>query len=224
MLLTSFTGAQSTGKSTLLDMCMNMLFGNSETNAYSAVDRDKWVFIPEVTRLIKRQYGVNINEQGTDDTQLLILNQHLINTIQFKQNLKEQRNFYMMDRCIMDGYVYSKYLHNHGRIEDNTMNIAESMYQRLLPSLDAIFYTHPDDVDIHDDGERSIDPAFRNEIIDIYNDLLYNSSARYTLPSYPLRIGSQKWIIPHNVVVLKGTPSERMSLIKDKLKELGAKI
>lgn len=209
MLLTSFTGAQSTGKSTLLDMCMSMLFGNSETNAYNVVDRDKWVFIPEVTRLIKRQYGVNINEQGTDDTQLLILNQHLINTIQFKQNLLEQGNYYMMDRCIMDGYVYSKYLHNHGRIDDDTMNIAESMYRKLLPSLDAIFYTHPDDVSIHDDGERSIDPDFRNEIIDIYNDVLY---------------GNQKWIIPHNVVVLKGKPSERLDVIKSTLKDLGAKI
>ena len=209
MLLTSFTGAQSTGKSTLLDMCMSLLFGNSETDAYNAVNRDRWVFIPEVTRLIKRQYGVNINEQGTDDTQLLILNQHLINTIQFKQNLLDQGNYYMMDRCIMDGYVYSKYLHNHGRIEDNTMNIAESMYQRLIPSLDAIFYTHPDDVSIHDDGERSVDPRFRNEIIDIYNDVLY---------------GSQKWIVPHNVVVLKGTPSERMKTIVNTLRDLGAKI
>ena len=207
MLLTSFTGAQSTGKSTLLDMCRSLLFGNSETNAYNVVDRDKWVFIPEVTRLIKRQYGVNINEQGTDDTQLLILNQHLINTIQFKQNRMKQGKFYMMDRCIMDGYVYSKYLHNHGRIEDATMTIAESMYYRLLPSLDAIFYTHPDDVSIHDDGERSIDPGFRNEIIQIYDDLI-SAGSRY---------------IGHDFVVLKGTPSERMSLIKNKLKELGAK-
>lgn len=208
MLLTSFTGAQSTGKSTLLDMCMSMLFGNSETNAYKGVDRDKWVFIPEVTRMIKRQYGVNINEHGTDDTQLLILNQHLINTIQFKQNLLDEGKCYMMDRCIMDGYVYSKYLHNHGRIEDNTMNIAECMYRRLMPSLDAIFYTHPEDIPIHDDGERSIDPQFRNEIIQIYDDVLY---------------GGQKWVVPHNVVVLKGTPSERMNLIKNTLNELGAK-
>ena len=207
MLLTSFTGAQSTGKSTLLDMCMNLLFGNSETNAYNVVDRDKWIFIPEVTRLIKRQYGVNINEQGTDDTQLLILNQHLINTIQYKQNRNTGGKSYMMDRCIMDGYVYSRYLHNHGRIEDSTMNIAESMYYRLLPSLDAIFYTHPGDVDIHDDGERSIDPDFRNEIIQIYDDLI-SAGSHY---------------VGHDFGVLKGTPSERMSLIKDKLRELGAK-
>ena len=77
MILASFTGAQSTGKTTLLEMCMDLFFGNPENDAYDSPVRDKWTFIPEVTRLIKRQYGVNINEQGTDDTQLLILNQHL---------------------------------------------------------------------------------------------------------------------------------------------------
>lgn len=207
MLLVSFTGAQSTGKSTLLELCKDLLLPDPEWAAYGGHEAEyKWEFIPEVTRLIKRQYGVDINEQGTDDTQLLILNQHLINTIQFKQNLFNEGNYYMMDRCIMDGYVYSKYLHNHGRLEDATMAIAESMYQRLLPSLDAIFYTHPEDIPIHDDGERSIDPQFRNEIIQIYDDLLY---------------GSQKWIVPHNVVVLKGDPQARLEVILKKIKDLG---
>lgn len=112
----------------------------------------------------------------------------------------------MMDRCIMDGYVYSKYLHSHGRIEDSTMNIAESMYRRLLPSLDAIFYTHPEDIPIQDDGERSIDPDFRDEIISIYDDLR-----------------SEGWYgVGGDFVILKGTPVERMELIKAKLRELGA--
>lgn len=195
MLLASFTGAQSTGKSTLLDMCMDTLLVKSED----------WLFIPEVTRLIKRQYGVDINEQGIDDTQLLILNQHLINTVQYNRG----EHHYMMDRCIMDGYVYSKYLHTHGRITDDTMCIAECMYRRLLPSLDIIFYTHPVDVPIHDDGERSINPQFRDEIIQIYNDLIFDN---------------QKWVKIANLVVLKGTPSERMNVVTSTLKKLGVKL
>ena len=79
-------------------MCRDLMFGNPEEDAYDSPVRDRWTFIPEVTRLIKRQYGVNINEQGTDDTQLLILNQHLINTIQFKQNSFNEGVHYMMDR------------------------------------------------------------------------------------------------------------------------------
>lgn len=207
MLLTSFTGAQSTGKSTLLDMCRHALLPDPEWAAYSGHEyKQHWVFIPEVTRLIKREFHVDINEQGTDDTQLLIMNQHLINTIQFKNNLKRRGHYYMMDRCVMDGLVYSKYLHNHGRIEDCTYAVVESMYHRLLPSLDAIFYTHPEDIPIHDDGERSVNPQFRNEIIQIYDDVLY---------------GGQKWIIPSNVVVLKGNRYQRMETIMSKLRDLG---
>jgi hypothetical protein len=83
------------------------------------------------------------------------------------------------------------------------------MYERLLPSLDIIFYTHPEQIPIEVDGERSVDPQFREEIIQIYDDLLY---------------GGQKWIKLHNVVILKGTPTERMDTIKRKLYQLTSKI
>ena len=206
MLLVSFTGAQSTGKSTLLELCKESLFPDPEWAAYGGHDSEcKWKFIPEVTRLIKRQYGVSINESGTDDTQLLILNQHLINTLTFKQQMYEDSSHYMMDRCIMDGLVYSRYLHNHGRLEDATMAIAESMYQRLLPSLDAIFYTHPEDIPIHDDGERSVDPGFRDEIIEIYDSLISSGYHGVGL----------------NFHVLKGPPEDRLTTILKTLRELG---
>ena len=206
MLLTSFTGAQSTGKSTLLSMCKSKLLPDPEKAAYSGeVIKGHWVFIPEVTRLIKREFHVDINEQGSDDTQILIMNQHLINTIQFKNNLIKRGHYYMMDRCIMDCLVYSKYLHNHGRIEDCTYDVVQSMFHRLLPSLDAIFYTHPEDIPIHDDGERSVNPQFRNEIIEIYDDVI---------------TGGVRWT-GHDLVVLRGDPRQRMNTIMNKLQELG---
>jgi len=206
MLLTSFTGAQSTGKSTLLAMCRDLLIPDPEWASYGGHELERrWVFIPEVTRLIKREFHVDINEQGSDDTQLLIMNQHLINTIQFKNNLKSQGHYYMMDRCIMDGLVYSKYLHNHGRIEDCTYDVVQSMFHRLLPSLDAIFYTHPEDIPIYDDGERSVNPQFRDEIIEIYDDIIS---------------GGESWI-GHDFVVLKGDPKARMEMVIEKLQELG---
>lgn len=207
MLLTSFTGAQSTGKSTLLSMCRDILIPDPEWASYGGHELGRrWVFIPEVTRLIKREFHVDINEQGSDDTQLLIMNQHLINTIQFKHNVKKGLgHYYMMDRCIMDGLVYSKYLHNHGRIEDCTYDVVQSMFHRLLPSLDAIFYTHPEDIPIDDDGERSVDPRFRDEIVEIYDDVIS---------------GGVRWT-GHDFVVLKGDPQTRMQIIIDKLQELG---
>ena len=65
-MLISFTGAQSTGKSTLLDL----------------MARDehfrKCSFVKEVTRKVARR-GLNINAHGNDMTQLFILSEHLYN-------------------------------------------------------------------------------------------------------------------------------------------------
>ena len=36
-------------------------------------------FIPEVTRLVKREYEVPINEDGDDMTQMLIMTEHIRN-------------------------------------------------------------------------------------------------------------------------------------------------
>ena len=179
-MLVSFTGAQSTGKSTLLNLCMDHLLKQA----------NDWTFVPEVTRLIKRTHGVSINEQGDDDTQLLIMNQHLLNTINYKS---DGISNHMMDRCVVDGYVYSKYLHNHGRLTGNTWRIVECMYEHLLPELHCIFYTHPEDIPIEDDGERSVNQDFRNEIIDIYDSLETSTM--------------------NNWVILKGDPHQRMDQI-----------
>ena len=58
--LVSFTGPQSSGKTTLLDRCKELLEG-------------KWYYIDEVTRWVKRKYGININEDGPNNDQLIML-------------------------------------------------------------------------------------------------------------------------------------------------------
>ena len=66
-LLISFSGAQSTGKTTLLN---HLKERNTHVN-----------FVPEVTRLIKREYGVDINEAGSEMTQALIVTEHFKNAV-----------------------------------------------------------------------------------------------------------------------------------------------
>jgi predicted ATPase len=199
--LTSFTGAQSTGKSTLLVAFKQQMLPTSDPTEYiSKRSGHRWSFVDEVTRLIKRTHGVNINEQGDDDTQLLIMNQHHVNTLNHKKS--DNNTMCLMDRCAMDGYVYSYYLHSHGRITDNTMNIVRYMYQYLLKDLSVVFYTDPADVSLHDDGERSVDVEFRNEIINIYDEVLYS-----------LIDGPQ-------IVVLSGDVESRMALMMEHLGEI----
>jgi len=66
-MMFSFTGPQSSGKTTLLKECKKF-YGS------------KLCYIDEVTRLIKREHGVDINESGANDvTQTLILNKEFEN-------------------------------------------------------------------------------------------------------------------------------------------------
>jgi len=59
-MIFTFTGPQCSGKSTLLQKCKE-LYGN------------KLYYVEEVTRLIKREHNVSINESAAaDTTQILI--------------------------------------------------------------------------------------------------------------------------------------------------------
>ena len=64
-MIISFTGAQSTGKTTLLNSIKDL-------NPY--LDS-----IDEVTRRIKREYNLPINEDGGDITQTMIMSDHIAN-------------------------------------------------------------------------------------------------------------------------------------------------
>ena len=84
---------------------------------------------------------------------------------------------------------------------------AEYMFNKLLPKLDIVFYTEPTDVPVEDDGERSINKEFRDDIIDIYENLFkYSFSTR----------GKDTW--RSKVVTLSGSVEDRMKIIKENLK------
>ena len=173
-MIVSFTGAQSTGKTTLL----------------KAVKLDerfrKFSFIDEVTRLVKKKYNLSINEEGDDLTQLAILSTHLDNYLTFRGK------DVVLDRCILDGLVYTAYLNNIGKVKDEVAEYAELLTNTLINKIDIIFYTEPD-IPLVDDGERSIDVEFRNKIIDLFEE---------AIDHYKL-----------NVVRLRGSVDNRLELI-----------
>ena len=144
-MLISFTGAQSTGKSTLLNECCNHNYFR------------KFHCVPEVTRKVARERNVDINEAGDDVTQLFILNEHLHNHY--------VKGDALLDRCILDGWVYTNYLYSQGKVSSWVKDYAEALYIMLVKRVDIIFYTDPQDVPIEDDGQRSIDTKFRDDII-----------------------------------------------------------
>ena len=183
-MLVGFTGAQCTGKSTLLQACKDHL--------------DGWSFVDEVTRKVARD-GHDINTDGSDMTQLHILKEHLDNHTTSEDMI--------LDRCILDGYVYTKWLSDQGLVQPWILKYAGNLLSFLGERLDVIFYTCPDDIPFEDDGVRSTDMEFRNNIIDIYNDIL---SVPTILP------GRNSW--RSKVVRLTGTVDQRMETILSKIK------
>jgi len=173
-MIISFSGPQSSGKTTLLNLLQ-------EKNCHIA-------FVPEVTRLIKRQYNLPINESGNNVTQLMIMTEHLRNVYKFDDTRKV-----ILDRCALDGLVYTQWLFNEGKIDASVLKVAHTIYNELISKYDLIFYTSPDDVILTDDGERSVDEKFRHGIIEIFKGYINN------LP---------------NVVTLSGTVEQRLQTIK----------
>lgn len=188
-LLISFSGAQSTGKTTLLN---HLKERNDHVN-----------FVSEVTRLIKREYGVDINEAGDEMTQSLIITEHFKNI----NNHKKQENSSILDRCILDGLIYTEWLEVNQHLQEWCRDYAFNVYNRFINEYDIIFYTNASDVKIEDDGERSIDTKFRNNIITAFGSRITNDTR-----------------LRDRVVILRGTVEERLQTIKTALAEKGLDI
>ena len=186
-MLIGFTGAQCTGKTTLLQKCKQ----------YFLVENN-WNYIDEVTRKVKR-LGHKINTDGDDLTQLFILSEHLKN--------HTYPESYILDRCILDGYIYSSCLSRRGVVSEWVTTYACELLNLLVCNLDIIFYTQPEDVRLVSDGTRSIDFKFRQDIINRYEDLF-----------------AQDYWWMDKVVRLSGTVDERMDTILRTVNEKADKI
>ena len=193
-MIFSFTGAQCTGKTTLLK------------HLYKENGDYPFVFIPEVTRLIRREYNMPINEGGDDLTQMLIMTEHVRNVFRDRADHIVRGIHQIFDRCALDGIVYSEWLLNEGKISRSCYEGCELIWKKLKNRYDVIFYTNPEDVKLVDDGERSVDKRFRDQIIDIFNMYLDRKD------------------FEAEVVELKGSVKDRLKTIKSTLDKLNIAI
>jgi len=186
-MLIGFTGAQSTGKTTLLKECKSKM-------SLGVPPYSNFEFVDEVTRKVRRE-GHNINEHGDDTTQLFILSEHLIN-----HNIKYSC---ILDRCILDGYIYTKWLEDQNKVSPWVREYSCRLLTHLVDKLDIIFYTQPEDIPlIKNDGVRSNNMEFRQDIINLYEELF-----------------SQSYYWMNKVVRLRGSVEDRMNTIYDNINE-----
>ena len=71
------------------------------------------------------------------------------------------------DRSALDGIVYSEYLFGGQKITWYAWNYADEIYKKLASKYDLIFYIPPE-FEIEDDGVRSVDIKFRDEIVTLF--------------------------------------------------------
>ena len=141
----AITGAQSTGKSTLL--------------RYLKQDDDLkgFEFIDELTRKIAAK-GININEEGSNMSQIFTVTIHAENIV---------KDHFISDRCALDGLVYTKWLFDQGKVDKWILDYAVGVAKEVIPRYDYIFYL-PAEIPIEDDGVRSADVKFRDEIVALF--------------------------------------------------------
>ena len=144
------TGAQSVGKTTLLNALRSeKLFKD-------------YVICDEVTRRVK-SYGLPLNEEGTDITQRLIMNEHIVNVF-MNGNM-------LTDRTALDGLVYSTYLYKNNKISLNTLKYVKDVFYKVWQSYNCVFYIEPE-FEIVDDGVRSNNKQFRDEIAELFETVI----------------------------------------------------
>lgn len=175
----SFTGPGCSGKSTLLKKCEDY-YG------------DRFEYVKEVTRPALSE-GLKINENGDSKTQLYILEEHIRN---------DSMNNVIMDRCIVDGLVYTTWLYGEDKVTETVMRTYDKVYKELINNLDIIFYTKP--VCLVDDGERSTDPKFISDIEYLFENLMWDMEVYDESPV---------------VIVLEGDVEKRFNDIKIAIKK-----
>lgn len=180
-MIISFAGPQCSGKTTLLKECKQHF-------------AERFVFVDEVTRLVKREFNVPINESGTDITQCLIINKHIENSL-----MSVGDKGVVMDRCILDGLCFTTYLHLEGKVSEWVFNYAFNVYKSIIDKLDFILYPDPYDVELVDDGERSVDVEFRNKMIEVFEHIINVHSETF---------------LKNKVIRINGTVEQRMKQIK----------
>lgn len=141
------SGAQCTGKTTL----MNLIENSGEFSDYT--------FFYEIVRKLASEENIRINDDSHHHSQMRIFEEHY-------KNIEKSSNF-ISDRCALDALVYSKwgFLHDKFTTTEHIEHLIA--FDKCIKHYDVIFYL-PIEFDVVDDGFRSLNTQFRNEIDELF--------------------------------------------------------
>ena len=162
----AFTGPGCSGKTTLIKRL-----------DFSKFLKGEIYHINSHTRELKHK-GFPINSEGSDDTQIMITLKHFEN---IKNDLGTNCIF---DRCVLDGFVYTKWLWRKDQVSNYVKAFAEGVYLNNIEKYNIVFYCTPDfkytkDKD-RDSNKQDIEiiKAIYDEEITILENILYTKDTR----------------------------------------------
>lgn len=147
----AFTGAQGVGKTTLLDI-LEKCFKFKEP-----VD-----FVRNLTRNVAK-LGHNINEDGDDDTQRLIMQAH--------KAVIDNPHSVVVDRCALDVLVYTTHLYRIGKVSEKMYNTCLELFNEYIKGYDYLFYIAPE-FPITGDEYRSAKEDYQKAIASIFEETI----------------------------------------------------
>lgn len=150
-MIITFTGAQSTGKTTLLDKL--------KENTKIA---QRFTFAESFTRKLQRQRNLGVGKSG-DEMQRAVLQAHLDNL---------EKGDVILDRCLLDGAIYTRYYAMHGQVSASVLREAYIEMLRNRDKYDIVFYLKPE-FGIVADGERPTSVDFQREIAKQFEDKIH---------------------------------------------------
>lgn len=181
----AIVGTHSTGKSTLIQDLKKYF----EENSITEVD-----FIKQVNRECPK-YGLKINEEADDLTQLYIAANDLKQIVEFPKNKD-----LISDRCILDTFIYSKSMYqDKGQISEFTLDAVQAIAANSLEMYTDFVWLRPE-FNVVPDGVRSEDETWRLGLDLLFEDAFKDLEALDVIP-----------------VTLTGTPEERVQQFIEKV-------
>lgn len=159
----AIVGTHCTGKSTLI-------------KSLSSLDSDfKWDKIVSSSTRGSLEFGLKINENGDDLSQLYMISSDVKSFIE-SGGLQSEKKL-LFDRCFLDTFIYSLYMSSEKKCSWTTTYICKQIWDTFSEKFDFIFWLRPE-FELVDDGTRSINKDFQSEIDSLFHQYFLSSEVK----------------------------------------------
>jgi nicotinamide riboside kinase len=163
----SISGPQCCGKTTT----MNALKELRSLNHYT--------FIEEPVRRLVKEKGIKINKDSTFEDQILILQEHHLNTLRYDD--------FVTDRSALDAFTYATYDYIVGKYSFSQWKQCKEIYEECINQYDRIFLLEP--LPMKDDGFRSLDIDWQKKTYSLMHDIAFKHNNKpIILPDWSVEL------------------------------------